>query len=128
MFEEFDSTVLEFMREFGGDAIYTKQGESEYDTLTGTVTAISKNIPVRGILLDYPSHTYGRTVVPGTEIIAGDKQFLMLPPQKDSGFPLVIETVNDRVKIGNTQYSVVVMKEINPTGSDTILYELMLRH
>jgi hypothetical protein len=116
------------MKEFGAEALYVKSTPGEYNPATGSVDSGTKNIPVKGILLDFTLQSNGLTTKYGTQILAGDKQFFMQPPTKAGGLPLTIDPVNDRVRIGPSAYRVVTMRELNPTGTSPILYELVLRY
>jgi hypothetical protein len=125
---DFDLALIEMVREFGGPALYIKSIPGEYDPATGSVTSGTKSTPVKGILLDFTLQSNGLTTKYGTQILAGDKQFFMQPPSKAGGLPIKVDPVNDVVKVGTQTYKVVVMRELNPTGNDPILYEFVLRY
>jgi hypothetical protein len=123
---EFDITVREMLNDpdIGCSALYVKTKTGEYDPETGEVASSTKTLPVRGCLLDADDRLSMKF---NTSIQAGDKQFLMQPPEKAGGIPLKIEPESDSIKIGSTLWRVVAIKETNPTGASPILYEIILR-
>jgi hypothetical protein len=128
--EEFDNTVLAMMREFPSvSATYKQYVDSVYNPSTGTMSQVEVATSVQAILLDLTLRSNGLGTRFGTEIMAGDKQLLVRPPHKDGTVPqpLTINTATDRVNVGGHDYKIVTLKEINPTGTDPILYDLYIR-
>jgi hypothetical protein len=129
MFEDFDHTVLHFMNEWGSDFQYIRSVDGEYNPATGSTSSTEKKFLVRGIMMDMTLQSNGLGTRYGTQILAGDKQFFMQPPNKatDGAPALVVNPTTDRIKLGNVLYSIVTFKEVNPTGADPIVFELVLR-
>jgi hypothetical protein len=126
--ENFDFTVMEFMRENPMTALHIRTS-GEYDPAQSKVVEVVKTTPVEAILLDYTLQSNGQTSVTGTNIKAGDKQLFVRPPHKSRPGtpPLEIDSTTDTIKVAKILYKIVTVKEINPSGVDAILYELQLR-
>lgn len=126
---DFDVTVLEFIRESGGPASLLKQATGDYNPATGTVATLGDEIPVEGILMDLTLQSNGLSTKYGTLVEAGDKEFWMRPPHKTDPLLDVVQIIpaSDRLRIGSIVYKIVTLKELNPTGDDPILISLYLR-
>jgi hypothetical protein len=127
--EDFDHTVLEFIREYGFTAQYIKQADGEYDPATGTVSSVITQVPVEAILMDLTLNSNGLSTRFNTLVVAGDKQLIVRPPNKtDPAAPaLSINTATDRVLVNGIEYKLVTFKEVNPTGADPVLFDLYIR-
>lgn len=131
---DFDSTVLEFMREYPLVVEYKKY-TSVYNPSTGGVDAATVvTTEVNALLLDLTLNSNGLSTRFGTMVVAGDKQLFIQPPQKASsnfGNPtpeeLTVDPATDRVVVNGQEYKIVTFKEINPTGTNPILYDLYIR-
>lgn len=126
---DFDATVLEFIKEQGASATLMQRTEGAYNPSTGTVGTVDTLIACEGILMDLTLQSNGLSVKYGTLVEAGDKEFYMRPPHKTNGSPspVVISPASDRLKIGNVTYKIVTLKELNPTAADPVLVSLYLR-
>jgi hypothetical protein len=126
---DFDLTVLEFIKESGATATLIQTVDGEYDPVQTSVAQTVTNITVEGILMDLTLRSNGLSVKYNTMIEAGDKEFLMRPPHKTNGWdiPVVISSASDRINIAGHLYQIVTLKELNPTGADPILVSLYLR-
>lgn len=123
MFDDFHSTVLEFMRESAAIGKLVKDAEGEYDPATGTVMGARVEIDVQAILMDLTLQSNGLSAKYNTLIEAGDKEAYVRPNRE---VPFTIDP-SDRLRIGSVEYKIVTMKEINPNGAEPILYTLYLR-
>ncbi len=124
---DLERTVLEFMAESGFIA-YISRPSGEYDPAESRFVETTKVTPVKAILLDLTLQSNGLGNKLGTEIMAGDKQLYVQPPQGSTGpMPLQLDPTKDTVKIGATVYKIVTVKEINTTGTYPILYDLYIR-
>lgn len=125
---DFDLAILEFMRDYPMTVLHVRT-TGEYDPAQGKIVGVVKNSPAQAILLDYTLQSNGLGAKLGTEIKSGDKQLFMRPPHKTTeGIPvLVIDPTTDVIKVGTVLYNIVICKEINPTGTDPLVYELQLR-
>lgn len=126
---DFSRMILDFMRDDPLTAYYIKATTGAYDPSTGEVAVTTVEIPVQAILLDLIRTNNGLSSKFGTEILAGDKEVYVLPPEKADplAIPLVVDTTSDRIRIGNTTYKIEVMKEANPSASAPLLYDLLIR-
>lgn len=126
---DFDATVLEFIKEEGASATLIQRTEGAYNPSTGTVGTTDTLIPCEGILMDLTLKSNGLSTKYGTLVEAGDKEFLLRPPHKTNGFPspVVISPASDRLKVGSITYQIVTLKELNPTAADPVLVFLYLR-
>lgn len=129
-FSDFDNAVLEFMREFGFIATYEKQnGNGTYDTTTGENVVEIVSIPVEAIIIDLTKPNNGLGSKFGTEILAGDKEIYIRPPEKTDPLrtPLVIDHTTDNIVANGVRYNIVVVKEVNPTTTNAIMYNILIR-
>lgn len=127
---DFDRMVIDFMNDDPLIAYYIKfSGDGIYNPSTGENVVSTVEIPVKAILLDLTLRTNGLGTAPNSLIQAGDKLLYVQPPEKTDSLrsPLVINPASDKIRIGTTEYDIVIMKESNPSGSNVILYELYLR-
>ena len=126
---EFLPMIMAFMRDDPTTAYYIKYTQGSYDPTTSEYTTVEVETPCQCLILDLTRNNNGLSSVYGKEILAGDKDCYMLPPEKAdvNAMPLVIDTVSDRIRIANTTYKVCDMKVSDPTGTNPLLYQLMLR-
>ena len=126
---DFDRMVMEFMEDDPLTAIYLSYNDGVYNpTLGENVTAVTE-VEVDAILLDLTLQSNGLSTKFGTLVLGGDKNLYIRPPEKKDieAEALVINPSKDRVRIGTVEYKIVTMKEINPSGSNPILYDLYIR-
>ena len=126
---DFLPMILDFFRDDPATGYYTKYQQGSYDPATINYTTTAVEIPCKILLLDLTRNSNGLSSVFGTEILAGDKECWLLPPEKadTTAIPLTIDTTADRLRVGSITYKIETMKEANPTGSNVIVYQLMLR-
>jgi len=127
---DFDTVVMEMMQEFPMEAIYIKQSEGSYNPATGTVSpSTTLETPVQALLFDLTLQSNGFSVKFGTLIEAGDKNLLVRPPNKTDPLApaLVVNPATDRVVVAGVTYKIVTFKEVNPTGTDPVLFDLYIR-
>lgn len=123
MLSDLESTAIELVTEFGSNSVYTNYSAGSYDPATSKVTHTSTAQTTKAVLLDLTLQSNGLSLKYGTEILAGDKEAYVLPPAT----PVSINPGKDTLTIGGIQYTVVTFKEINPTGSKSIVWFLYLR-
>lgn len=128
MHDDFHFAVLEFIRESGFTALYI-QRTGDYDPELGEVVQTVTTTPVEAILLDLTLQSNGFGTKLGTEIQMGDKQLYVRPPHKTRpGTPVLkIDPADDRIRIGDIEYTIVTFKEFNTTATDPALYEFYIR-
>lgn len=124
---DFDSMVVEFMNEFGTTATIILHHTGTYDTSTGVYANGTTNVSVKAILMDRTLRSDGDQNSANSLIQAGDKQCFIQPPEKNGGSVIQINTSSDLCLIGGTTYRIVTMKQINPSTTDNVLFELYLR-
>lgn len=117
------------MRDDPAIGYYQKSIQGSYDPSTGDYSTSLVEIPCSIILEDLTRNSNGLSYDFGTDIIAGDKNCYLLPPEKadPTVMSLVIDTVADRIRVGAQIYRIENMKSADPTGANPLLYQLMLR-
>lgn len=129
-FSDFDETVSVMMTEFGSTATLITTTAGVYNPAAGEVTgAVTKETPVRFIVMDYPLRRDGAGTKFGGLIEDTDKLCYVQPANKHNRF-LAMPEVNptsSTIRIGNHTYEIVVVKDVNPTAADSILLELYIR-
>jgi hypothetical protein len=128
MQEDFDGIVQEFMNDYGFNTFYT-QRSGTYDASQSKMVTVDTVIPVRALVMDYTLQRNGLTSMPGTEIQAGDKEMFIQPPNKTdpNALPMTIDPTTDSVLLNGYQYKVVTSKEVNTTGNNSVLFNLLIR-
>lgn len=126
---DFDKAAFELVTEFGGPGTYVKTTLGDYDPTTATSPSATVEIPILIALLDLTRPNNGFGTKPGTnEIIQADKEAYVVPPTKRGNPTLLpLDVVNDTIVVNDVSYSIVTMKEVNPSGSDPIVYIFYLR-
>jgi hypothetical protein len=127
---DFDKAAFELVTEFGGPGTYVKATIGDYDPATATSEETTVEIPLLVALIDLTRPNNGLGTKPGSnEIVQADKEAYVVPPTKRGNASLLpIDTVNDNIVVNGVSYSIVTMKEINPSGSDPLLYIFYLRY
>lgn len=128
--EDFDNTVVAIFSEFPSfTATYKQQVDGAYNPATGTVSQTVNSIAVEAVLMDLTLQSNGLSTKFGTLVIHGDKELFVRPPHKAGtiGSPMAINPATDKVVVAGHEYKIVTFKEINPSGTDPILYDLYIR-
>lgn len=117
-------TVLNMMAFRGGDAtVIVPSKDAEYDPATSTSKNSVVNYPVRAIVFDYLQKHDGMGGGSKTLVESGDRQ-MFLKPSPD--LPKLRAKI-DSVIWGDRKFTIATCKEMNPTGTNVILYELFIR-
>ena len=126
---DFDKAAFEIITEFGGPGTYVKTTLADYDPSTATSEETTVEIPILVALMDLTRPNNGYGTKPGTnEIIQADKEAYVVPPTKRGNASILpVDAVNDSIVVNDITYSIVTMKEVNPSGSDPLLYIFYLR-
>ena len=124
---QFDSTVNRLLNRFGGKGVLTIYSDGTYSD--GEITKTATNYDVTLAIFDYPQSMAGDKSNFGSLILEGDKQCYMQPVEKadPDADSINIKANRDVIKIGNVEWKILTLKEINPSGVNTIVYELHLR-
>ena len=129
MFEDFDRMVAEMMAEFGFTATYVRQVSAIPDDTAGTVTVVTEDISVSAIKMELIRPMEGSGTRSNSLIQDGDQILYVRPTEKVDSFAdvLVVNPASDVIKINGVTWGIVTVKEVNPTASNVILYELYIR-
>ena len=121
--------LFEFFNDDPMTATYHQELSGAYDPSTGEFTSTSVSTSVKGILLDIDRISNGLSSKYGTEILMGDKEFYMLPTQKvDGGANAIVPNpTTDTVIVAGITYKVHIVKSIDPTGANPLVYNMLLR-
>lgn len=126
--EDFQRAINDFFGDDPVEAEYLFAAEGTYDPATGEYTSVVISLPVKIIILDLERDNNGLSRKFGTNILAGDKECYIIPKECGcSGELLNIDTTQDKIKVNNITYKIHVMKSADPTGTDALLYNLLLR-
>lgn len=123
----FDGVVARMMASYGGTATLKTYSEGTY--VDGENIVQESTVSARVLLNEYPQSGAGDKSEFNTLILAGDKQCFMQPIEK-SGINIVapeLKANRDKLQVGNTEWKILNVKEVNPSGSNNVLYELHLR-
>lgn len=124
--DDFAATAFELVAALGSEATYTSVAQGEYDPATG-VSIVETTQTVKAVLLDLTLQSNGLSLKYGTEILAGDKEAYVIPPQRHGGSPISVTPMADKLTMAGVEYTVVTFKEVNPTGADPYVYFIYLR-
>ena len=125
---DFDAMIMSFFSDDPMTATYLQYIE-EYDYATSENILVEIATPVSGILLDFDRTSNGLSSKFGEMVLAGDKDFYMLPTQKRDpvAAPIIPNTTSDKIIVAGITYKIHVMKEANPDAVAPLLYNFMLR-
>lgn len=121
---DFNDVVNEFFTVQGWSCSATLiKTSSVYDPNTSENVVTESRFTMQAIPFDYINKFQGASTQSDTLIKTGDKQVYLKPT------PLVIsiDPSADRLQIGSTIYKIVTVKEVNPTLTNTLYYELFVR-
>lgn len=121
--------VYSMLQREGTTATLTQQSTTgTYDPTTSSYTpGTPTTTTVKVVLLDYSASQNGTYVNENTLIQANDKQCYM--DAKVNGVDLVKKPspAGDTLTVNGETYRIMNCKEYNPTGSYTIMWDLLLR-
>ncbi len=128
-FSDFDYMVAEMMQEFGFRATYVRTVSSTPNDLTGGVDVVTEEVEVQAIKMELIRPTEGTGTKNSSLIQDGDQVLYVRPTEKSDVFAdaLAINPATDIVLINGISWGIVTVKEINPSASDVLLYELYIR-
>ncbi len=127
---DFSRAIYEFFQDDPATGYYIREvGEGTYDPNTSLYTADLEEIPVRVILQDLTYTANGVSTKYGTLIQMGDKDCYILPPNKECCLndPINLDPTKDRLRVGNITYKIAVVKSADPTGSNALVYNILLK-
>ena len=115
-------TALNMLTKYGGYSTLVSNTYSSYDDSTSIAAKVTKKYQVKTLAFDYLTKHSGSTADANSLIRAGDKQIFLLP----SVAPAPVAVVDSLIHNGRV-YNIVFVKDLNPSGSKSILYELFVR-
>lgn len=124
---QFDNVVRDMIGMAGGAGTLRVFTDGVY--VDGEVTCTSTDYAVNIAINDFPQANSGDKSKFGTLIESSDKELLMQPINKadpDATQPN-IQANRDLVIINGTEWKILALKEINPSGVNTILFDMHLR-
>lgn len=126
-FSDFDRTVIQMMRDFGGIAKLRIFSDGVY--VDGEVVSTHIDYDVQMVMLDYPQVGAGDKSNFNTMILEGDKQCLIQPRNKEAFYLSQpdIKANRDTVIVGTTEWKIMNYKEVNTSGNEVTLFDLHLR-
>lgn len=117
-------TVLTMMSRWGGDAtLVVDSGDATYDPETSTTTLSVTDYLIRIIAQDYIQKTSGIMSQTGGLVQTGDKQFFIQPQE---GVPAPRVGV-DSIIFEGKKWTPITLKDYNPSGTKSYLYEVYAR-
>ena len=125
----FDNVVTTMMRKFGTQQIVRIYADGNYDPATPEVETGYSDYGVKCMFFDFLRKDDGVIADSKTSIRTGDKQVFIQPIEKtDSNLTMPkINPTRDLLMINGKPYSVVTVKEHNPSLDDNVLIELYVR-
>lgn len=129
---QFDRVVSQMMKKYGGSATINVVTGAQYDPTTSENIVTTVDYPVRAMFFDYVRKNEGVGTENNTLIKTGDKQVFIQPTHKADPLAAPIPQIDpskDKLTIGNTQYKIITVKQVNANMTDEgcILYELFVR-
>ena len=128
---KFQRIVDKEMQRWGFDVTVIRVVKGIYNPATSQATNTEIQIPCRAMIFDLTLQSNGTAYKSGTLIEAGDKQLLIQPNFSDGYFQHEeverLEPNKDFVLIGNKKYKIITFKEINPSNSDSIIWDCYVR-
>ena len=123
----FDAVVVRMMARFGG--LGTLHISSAPVYVDGEATSGRSDYEVNTITLDYPQNGAGDKANFNTSILEGDVQCYVQPLDKKNSVLIqpTLQANRDTITLGNTEWKILNVKQINPSGINNVLYELHLR-
>lgn len=127
--QDFMRMILDFMNDDPMTATYYQYAIVYNPATSENEELLVSQTLVHAILLDFDRTSNGFSTKFGTLIEAGDKELYMLPTQKEDPLatPIIPNPAADRITVAGITYKVVIVKSADPTGSNPLLYNIMLR-
>jgi len=118
MIDPIARTISNLIRLRGGSFTMTETKPGVYDPVTSLVSQTKKTYTVKGIVFEAR-----QSVVPNSLIHAGDKQVFI---KADPLLPVPDAVYGEFVYKG-VPHRIVWLKELNPSGTNPLMYELIVR-
>lgn len=117
--------VTRMAKQNGQQMTLTTSGSESgtYDPSTGTFSSTKSTYQVNGIVLDLTFIAYSTKPEANTLIQESDKRVLL----DGSKLPITIRGDGFSLTFAGSVWKIVSVKEINPTGASSIMYDLIVR-
>ncbi len=129
--DKYARVVSKEMDRLGTDVTLIRKVNGVYNPQTSSVTQTEIEVPCRGMLFDLTLQSNGDSTKPSSLIEMGDKQ-LLLQPNEDDGFYQENELGSiypnkDVVRINGKIYKIITFKQINPSTTNSVLWDCYIR-
>lgn len=124
---QFDNVVRDMIGMAGGTGTLRVFTDGVY--VDGEITRTSTDYTVNIALNDFPQANSGEKSHFGTLIESDDKELMLQPINKadTNATQPSIQANRDLIIVNNIEWKILALKEINPSGVNTILYTAHLR-
>lgn len=124
---QFDNVVRDMIGMAGGTGTLRVFTDGVY--VDGEITRTSTDYTVNIALNDFPQANSGEKSRFGTLIESDDKELMLQPINKadTNAIQPSIQANRDLIIVNNIEWKILALKEINPSGVNTILYTAHLR-
>jgi len=114
------ATVERMLAKYGQDLTLTHHSIGAYDPATGTATDTTSTETAKGAIFEWgqlgSTPSYGKSMIPATSIVAGDKQLFLSPTG------ITVPEVNDYVTDANGAiYLIKMVKTLAPAGTVVLI-------
>lgn len=116
-------TVFNIMRQFGGTSTLIVNAGDSYNYETSETTPTLVEYEVQTIAFDYLQKKDGIGTESNTIVQRGDKQ-MFIRPKDGVPFP---DPRADTITYKGEKFNIVTVKDINPSGNLSVLWEAYLR-
>lgn len=132
--DDFARMINDFFEDDPQIATYHQYVQGAYDPATSEYLTTQVDTIVMVITLDLTRNSNGLSSKYGTDILAGDKDVYM-KPMVWGGIPFraVLENINfpdttsDKITVQNVTYKVANAKVLDPTGTEPMLFNFLVR-
>lgn len=115
------------VEEFGGTGSLSTNSPATYNPETGIAVGSKIVQSVKAALLDLTLQSNGLSLRYGTEVLTGDKEAYVIPPELTGGVPVTFTPGVDTLTFEGVAYTIVTFKEANPGAGSAFVYFLYLR-
>ncbi len=117
------ASVTRMIARYGGPGQFIHNAVGVYDPSVGTATATQTAYPVSLVAFDFLQKKDGDAGQGNTLIRSGDKEIYMT---SNVLLPRPVPKADSIIYTGR-KYSIVTVKELNPSGLVSIVYQLFIR-
>jgi hypothetical protein len=122
-YDDITAEVLDILNECGGPATFISRSTGTYDPATGTSPVVDTPYTVQMVAFDFLQKRDGDSGQGNTLLKSGDKEIYMaskiLLPRPNPKTDSIVYT--------GRKYSIITVKELNPSGIASVVYQLFIR-